>query len=85
MPAGYTRHSSRRRRHRSSQKRRLTRKGATKLASILQQLQPQGGRRKLQGGFLPLLIPLIAAAIGAVPGIASAAIAAKQLQQSQKQ
>ncbi|AEW91337.1 pX [Bovine adenovirus 3] len=33
-----------------------------------------GGR--LRGGFLPLLAPIIAAAIGAIPGIASVAIQA---------
>lgn len=33
-------------------------------------------RRTLRGGFLPALIPLIAAAIGAVPGIASVALQA---------
>ncbi|AWY10562.1 pX [Polar bear adenovirus 1] len=34
--------------------------------------------KKLQGGFLPLLAPIIAAAIGAIPGIASVALAASQ-------
>ena len=38
-------------------------------------------RRRMQGGFLPLLVPLIAAAIGAAPGIASAVIAAKNARQ----
>ncbi|ARE31887.1 pX [red squirrel adenovirus 1] len=39
-----------------------------------------GGRRsrKMRGGFLPLLAPIIAAAIGAIPGIASVALAAKK-------
>lgn len=32
--------------------------------------------QRLKGGFLPALIPLIAAAIGAVPGIASVALQA---------
>lgn len=32
--------------------------------------------RTMKGGFLPALIPLIAAAIGAVPGIASVALQA---------
>ncbi|AKC34849.1 pX [Skunk adenovirus 1] len=32
--------------------------------------------RRMKGGFLPALIPLIAAAIGAVPGIASVALQA---------
>lgn len=38
-----------------------------------------GGRRskKMRGGFLPLLAPIIAAAVGAIPGIASVALAAK--------
>ena len=35
-------------------------------------------RRALRGGFLPAIIPLIAAAIGAVPGIASVALQAKR-------
>lgn len=35
-------------------------------------------RRGLRGGFLPALIPLIAAAIGAVPGIASVALQARR-------
>ncbi|CBF14204.1 unnamed protein product [Simian adenovirus 40] len=34
--------------------------------------------RRMRGGVLPLLIPLIAAAIGAVPGIASVALQASQ-------
>lgn len=34
-------------------------------------------KRPLKGGFLPALIPIIAAAIGAVPGIASVALAAR--------
>ncbi|ADD17109.1 pX, Mu peptide precursor [bat adenovirus 3] len=42
--------------------------------------RPRGARRlrcgKMKGGFLPALIPLIAAAIGAVPGIASVALQA---------
>lgn len=36
-------------------------------------------RQKLNGGFLGALVPIIAAAIGAIPGIASAAIAGQQL------
>lgn len=39
-------------------------------------LRTQRRRRCLRGGFLPALIPLIAAAIGAVPGIASVALQA---------
>ncbi|ALE30395.1 pX [Simian adenovirus 16] len=35
-------------------------------------------RRRMKGGVLPLLIPLIAAAIGAVPGIASVALQASR-------
>ncbi|ALE15302.1 pX [bottlenose dolphin adenovirus 2] len=35
-------------------------------------------KRPLKGGFLQALIPLIAAAIGAAPGIASVAIQASQ-------
>lgn len=35
-------------------------------------------RRKLKGGFLPFLAPIIAAAIGAIPGIASVAVQASQ-------
>ncbi|AWO77106.1 pX [Tree shrew adenovirus 1] len=33
-------------------------------------------RRRLKGGFLPALIPIIAAAVGAIPGIASVAVQA---------
>lgn len=35
-------------------------------------------RRGMRGGILPALIPIIAAAIGAVPGIASVAVQAAQ-------
>ncbi|AAN62513.1 L2 pX 5.2 kDa protein [Human adenovirus 55] len=35
-------------------------------------------RKQLRGGFLPALIPIIAAAIGAIPGIASVAVQASQ-------
>lgn len=38
----------------------------------------RSSRRKLKGGFLPLLAPIIAAAIGAIPGIASVAVQAAQ-------
>nr|WMQ77649.1 pX [Zoothera dauma adenovirus] len=34
--------------------------------------------RKMRGGFLSLLAPIIAAAVGAAPAIASTVIAAKQ-------
>lgn len=34
----------------------------------------------MNGGFLPALIPIIASAIGAIPGIASVALAAKRNQ-----
>ncbi|AAF86930.1 pX [Frog adenovirus 1] len=33
--------------------------------------------KELRGGFLPLLVPIIAAAISAAPGIAGAVLAAK--------
>lgn len=39
-------------------------------------------RRRLNGGFLGALVPIIAAAIGAIPGIASAAIAGQQLKKN---
>ncbi|BBF72833.1 pX [Mastadenovirus eidoli] len=35
-------------------------------------------RKKLKGGFFPALVPLIAAAIGAIPGIASVALEASR-------
>lgn len=35
-------------------------------------------RRQLRGGFLSALIPIIAATIGAVPGIASVAVQASR-------
>ncbi|AEK79920.1 X core protein [Human mastadenovirus A] len=38
----------------------------------------RSARRRMKGGVLPLLIPLIAAAIGAVPGIASVALQASR-------
>ncbi|UZF96925.1 pX [Bovine adenovirus 10] len=42
----------------------------------------RGGRRfkrgKLRGGFLPALVPIIAAAVSAIPGIASVALQASQ-------
>ncbi|UJZ92510.1 pX protein [Barthadenovirus sternae] len=38
-------------------------------------------KRRMKGGFLPLLIPLIAAAIGAAPAIAGTIIAAKNSKQ----
>lgn len=34
--------------------------------------------RRIRGGFLPALVPIIAAAIGAIPGIAGVAIQASQ-------
>ncbi|AAS10367.1 Mu [simian adenovirus 22] len=34
--------------------------------------------KRLGGGFLPALMPIIAAAIGAIPGIASVAVQASQ-------
>ncbi|WGH00124.1 pX [Human mastadenovirus G] len=33
-------------------------------------------RRRMKGGILPALIPIIAAAIGAIPGVASVALQA---------
>lgn len=36
-------------------------------------------KRQIRGGFLPLLAPIIAAAIGAAPAIASTVISAQQL------
>ncbi|AKT26030.1 pX [Equine adenovirus 2] len=35
-------------------------------------------RKSLNGGFLPLLAPIIAAAVGAIPGIASVALQASR-------
>lgn len=35
-------------------------------------------RKSMRGGFLPFLVPLIAAAIGAAPGIASVALQASR-------
>lgn len=41
------------------------------------------GRRGMRGGFIPaVLAPIIAAAVGAVPAIASVALQAKALNQS---
>nr|APD78434.1 pX [Simian adenovirus 13] len=37
-------------------------------------------RGRMKGGILPALIPIIAAAIGAIPGIASVAVQASQRQ-----
>nr|AAB19000.1 protein mu precursor [Human adenovirus 40] len=37
-------------------------------------------RRRIKGGFLPALIPIIAAAIGAIPGVASVALQAARKQ-----
>lgn len=36
------------------------------------------GRRGMRGGFLPALVPIIAAAVGAIPGIASVALQASR-------
>nr|WGL40803.1 major core protein [Tawny frogmouth aviadenovirus A] len=46
-----------------------------------------GGRKRksLRGGFLPALIPIIAAAIGAIPGIAGTAVAVANLKEQQRQ
>ncbi|QJC19253.1 pX [Duck adenovirus 4] len=42
-------------------------------------------KRQLKGGFLPMLIPLIAAAIGAIPGIAGTAVGIASLKEQQRQ
>lgn len=42
-------------------------------------------RRGLKGGFFPALIPLIAAAIGAIPGIAGTAVGIASLKEQQRQ
>ncbi|AZI71481.1 L2 mu:pX:11K [Fowl aviadenovirus A] len=42
-------------------------------------------RRSLKGGFLPALIPIIAAAIGAIPGIAGTAVGIANLKEQQRQ
>lgn len=42
-------------------------------------------RRGLKGGFLPALIPIIAAAIGAIPGIAGTAVGIASLKEQQRQ
>lgn len=34
--------------------------------------------KKMRGGILPFLAPILAAAVGAIPGIASVALAAKR-------
>ncbi|AXB73007.1 pX core protein precursor [Psittacine adenovirus 1] len=42
-------------------------------------------RTNLRGGFLPALIPIIAAAIGAIPGIAGTAVGIASLKEQQRQ
>ncbi|WXH80955.1 MAG: pX protein [Psittacine adenovirus 12] len=42
-------------------------------------------RNSLSGGFLPALIPIIAAAIGAIPGIAGTAVGIANLKEQQRQ
>ncbi|QEJ80773.1 protein X [Southern Psittacara leucophthalmus aviadenovirus] len=42
-------------------------------------------RRAMKGGFLPALIPIIAAAIGAIPGIAGTAVGIANLQEQKRQ
>lgn len=42
-------------------------------------------RRTMRGGFLPALIPIIAAAIGAIPGIAGTAVGIASLKEQQRQ
>ncbi|UVW56777.1 pX protein [Fowl adenovirus] len=44
-----------------------------------------GARRSMRGGFFPALIPLIAAAIGAIPGIAGTAVGIASLKEQQRQ
>lgn len=62
---------------RSSRGRRL-RGGA-----LLRRSRRGCGRRGMRGGFIPaVLAPIIAAAVGAVPAIASVALQAKALNQS---
>lgn len=41
--------------------------------------------KRLRGGFFPALIPLIAAAIGAIPGIAGTAVGIANLKEQQRQ
>ncbi|AOW42081.1 pX [Pigeon adenovirus 2a] len=41
--------------------------------------------KALKGGFLPALIPIIAAAIGAIPGIAGTAVGIASLQEQKRQ
>lgn len=41
--------------------------------------------RRLKGGFLPALIPIIAAAISAIPGIAGTAVGIANLQEQKRQ
>lgn len=53
-----------------------TRRSRVLLGSGLRRRVRRG--RRLRGGFLPALIPIIAAAIGAVPGIASVALQASR-------
>lgn len=64
---------------RSSRGRRRLRGGA-----LLGRRSRRGcGRRGMRGGFIPaVLAPIIAAAVGAVPAIASVALQAKALNQS---
>lgn len=42
-------------------------------------------KRTMRGGFLPALIPIIAAAIGAIPGIAGTAVGIANLKEQQRQ
>ena len=42
-------------------------------------------RKQLKGGILPALIPIIAAAIGAIPGIAGTAVGIASLKEQQRQ
>lgn len=56
----------------SRSKRRLRGTGRRSLRAC------RGARKNMRGGILPFLVPLLAAAIGAVPGIASVALQAKR-------
>lgn len=61
-----------------NRRRSLARRRRARMTGGRYLLRRRRGRRSLRGGFLPLLAPIIAAAIGAIPGIASVAIQASQ-------
>ncbi|ADM53799.1 pX [Turkey adenovirus 1] len=56
-----------------------------RLAGCASSSKGRRGRRSLKGGFLPALIPIIAAAIGAIPGIAGTAVGIASLQEQKRQ